>query len=171
MYWRVVSLWLFSCRLSMLPVLCCAVLCCAVLCCASATCAVLCCAVLCYLCCAASCCWCRQHMEWQLQGQVVDAAICFPPPHPPPSPPTTHQIMLPPPTLPVLHPSPACVAYTLQGESARRAITGAEFFNRFPSLHTFLLTQLQAATQQLQQGGAVVHPSLFPVLALLSRLR
>ena len=63
------------------------------------------------------------------------------------------------------------VVDALQGESARRAITGAEFFNRFPSLHTFLLTQLQAATKQLQQGGGVVHPSLFPVLALLSRLR
>ena len=59
----------------------------------------------------------------------------------------------------------------LQGESARRAITGAEFFNRYPSLHNFLLTQLQAASQQLQQGATLVHPSLFPVLALLSRLR
>ena len=66
---------------------------------------------------------------------------------------------------------PQVVAVALQGESARRAITGAEFFNRFPSLHTFLLTQLQAATRQLQHGGGVVHPSLFPVLALLSRLR
>lgn len=66
---------------------------------------------------------------------------------------------------------PQVVAVALQGESARRAITGAEFFNRFPSLHTFLLTQLQAAIKQLQQGGGVVHPSLFPVLALLSRLR
>jgi len=56
---------------------------------------------------------------------------------------------------------------SLQG----RAITGAEFFNRYPSLHHFLLTQLQAATHQLQQGATVVHPSLTPVLALLSRLR
>lgn len=61
--------------------------------------------------------------------------------------------------------------YILQGESARRAITGAEFFNRYPSLHSFLLTQLTAATQQLEQGATVVHPSLTPVLALLSRLR
>ncbi|DBB01023.1 TPA: hypothetical protein ACH3X1_000923 [Trebouxia sp. C0004] len=59
----------------------------------------------------------------------------------------------------------------VKGESARRAITGAEFFNRYPSLHHFLLTQLQAATHQLEQGAAVVHPSLTPVLALLSRLR
>lgn len=59
----------------------------------------------------------------------------------------------------------------MQGESARRAITGAEFFNRYPSLHNFLLTQLQAAAHQLEQGAAVVHPSLTPVLALLSRLR
>ena len=66
---------------------------------------------------------------------------------------------------------PQVVVIALQGESARRAITGAEFFNRFPSLHTFLLTQLQAAIKQLQQGGGVMHPSLFPVLALLSRLR
>ncbi|DBA77762.1 TPA: hypothetical protein ACH3X2_008451 [Trebouxia sp. C0005] len=59
----------------------------------------------------------------------------------------------------------------VKGESARRAITGAEFFNRYPSLHHFLLTQLKAATHQLEQGAAVVHPSLTPVLALLSRLR
>ncbi|KAL0046958.1 hypothetical protein WJX82_002976, partial [Trebouxia sp. C0006] len=59
----------------------------------------------------------------------------------------------------------------VKGESARRAITGAEFFNRYPSLHHFLLTQLQAATHQLEQGAAVVHPSLTPILALLSRLR
>ncbi len=59
----------------------------------------------------------------------------------------------------------------MQGESARRAITGAEFFNRYPSLHSFLLTQLQAATRQLEQWATVVHPSLTPVLALLSRLR
>ena len=60
---------------------------------------------------------------------------------------------------------------TVQGESARRAITGAEFFNRYPSLHPFLLAQLQAAAQQLSQGSSAVHPSLVPILALVSRLR
>ena len=61
--------------------------------------------------------------------------------------------------------------HDVQGESARRAITGAEFFNRYPTLHPFLLTQLQAAAQQLSQGSSAVHPSLVPILALLSRLR
>jgi len=48
---------------------------------------------------------------------------------------------------------------------------------RYPSLHGFLLTQLQEAAQQLQPAGGAasshqaVHPSLFPVLVILSRLR
>lgn len=58
-----------------------------------------------------------------------------------------------------------------KGESSKRAITGAEFFQRYPALHTFLLGQLKEAAQGLEQGGEDVHPSLSPVLVLLSRLR
>ncbi|KAG0575047.1 hypothetical protein KC19_VG313400 [Ceratodon purpureus] len=66
-------------------------------------------------------------------------------------------------------------------ESARRAITGFEFFHRFPTLHPFLLQELRSATLQLQheeghgyQGHGMtstLHPSLGPVLIILSRLK
>lgn len=67
-------------------------------------------------------------------------------------------------------------------ESARRAITGFEFFHRFPTLHPFLLQELSSATLQLQHeegsGGyqghgmtSTLHPSLGPVLIILSRLK
>eukprot|EP00887_Chlorella_sp_A99_P000062 scaffold16.g62.t1 len=62
-------------------------------------------------------------------------------------------------------------------KDARKGLSAADFFHRFPQLHAFLLQQLRAATEQLESGGARgggggarVHPSLFPVLALLSRL-
>lgn len=59
---------------------------------------------------------------------------------------------------------------SLQGAAvARKAVTGDEFFQRYPTLHGFLLGQLDAAVQELH-GGAP-HPSLYPVLVLLSRLR
>ena len=55
---------------------------------------------------------------------------------------------------------------------------GGEFFQRFPPLHGFLLQQLQEATASLHAGGrdgaggsATVHPGLYPVLILLSRLQ
>ena len=57
------------------------------------------------------------------------------------------------------------------GGSARRAVTGDEFFNRFPSLHPFLLAELADATALLESPQGQVHPSLYPILALLSRLR
>ncbi|CAM6124686.1 unnamed protein product [Calypogeia fissa] len=63
-------------------------------------------------------------------------------------------------------------------ESARRAITGFEFFHRYPTLHPFLLQELQEATWQLEHGagagsgmGSLLHPSLGPVLIILSRLK
>eukprot|EP00873_Tetraselmis_striata_P028723 jgi/Tetstr1/448987/TSEL_036212.t1 len=72
----------------------------------------------------------------------------------------------------------------LSGDSARRAVTGLEFFHRYPTLHPFLLAELQTATEELlrpaaaSRGGALpvaptnrVHPSLYPILVLLSRLR
>lgn len=68
-------------------------------------------------------------------------------------------------------------------ESARRAITGFEFFHRYPLLHPFLLKELQNAASQFEDtaGCGVVmnsgslsrtlHPSLAPVLIILSRLK
>ncbi|KAI5076112.1 hypothetical protein GOP47_0008177 [Adiantum capillus-veneris] len=67
-------------------------------------------------------------------------------------------------------------------ESARRAMTGFEFFHRYPSLHFFLLKELQNATLQLEDENEhtavgsgnlsrTLHPSLAPVLIILSRLK
>ena len=55
------------------------------------------------------------------------------------------------------------------GGASRRAVTGDEFFARFPALHPFLLAQIADAAAALDRG--VVHPSLFPTLAILGRLR
>lgn len=81
----------------------------------------------------------------------------------------------------------ACLAYTAlvrrmigflnvqKRESARRALTGLEFFHRYPLLHSFLYNELNIATELLGDGSTdlakVVHPSLCPVLILLSRLK
>lgn len=63
--------------------------------------------------------------------------------------------------------------------SGRRAITGVEFFHRYPSLHSFLIGELKVATRLLSGSSgdlgnnlaSVVHPSLWPMLILLSRLK
>ncbi len=58
--------------------------------------------------------------------------------------------------------------------AAKRAPTAADFFARHPQLHPFLLQQLEAAAASLESGSSSsseLHPSLFPVLVLLSRLR
>ncbi|KAK1283864.1 hypothetical protein QJS10_CPB21g00669 [Acorus calamus] len=86
----------------------------------------------------------------------------------------------------------ACLAYTAlvrrmigflnvhKRESARRALTGLEFFYRYPSLHSFLLSELKIATDSLENGCTkssefnivkAIHPSLCPILILLSRLK
>ncbi|KAF9684214.1 hypothetical protein SADUNF_Sadunf04G0094600 [Salix dunnii] len=86
----------------------------------------------------------------------------------------------------------ACLAYTAlvrrmigflnlqKRESVRRALTGLEFFHRYPSLHPFLYNELNVATDALGDATSgcsesnlskVVHPSLCPVLILLSRLK
>ncbi|TQD77162.1 hypothetical protein C1H46_037298 [Malus baccata] len=86
----------------------------------------------------------------------------------------------------------ACLAYTAlvrrmigflnvqKRESSRRALTGVEFFHRYPLLHPFLIKELKAATVLLGDGISgqsepnlenAVHPSLCPVLILLSRLK
>ncbi|KAL6758183.1 putative death-receptor fusion protein-domain-containing protein [Haematococcus lacustris] len=68
-----------------------------------------------------------------------------------------------------------------QWEASKRSITGAEFFQRFPGLHAYLLQQFRTAVDVLEEdtprtpaaAAALpkVHPSLYPVLVLLSRLR
>ncbi|KAL2335520.1 hypothetical protein Fmac_016733 [Flemingia macrophylla] len=86
----------------------------------------------------------------------------------------------------------ACLAYTAlvrrmigflnvhKRESARRALTGLEFFHRYPLLHSFLFNELEVATEFLgcaSSGDLVsirgnnLHPSLCPILILLSRLK
>ncbi|KAK9064790.1 hypothetical protein SSX86_016172 [Deinandra increscens subsp. villosa] len=86
----------------------------------------------------------------------------------------------------------ACLAYTAlvrrmigflnvqKRESARRSLSGLEFFHRYPSLHPFLYSELKVATELLTSGSPehvgsnlakAVHPSLCPMLMLLSRLK
>ncbi|CAM0911141.1 unnamed protein product [Alopecurus aequalis] len=86
----------------------------------------------------------------------------------------------------------ACLAYTAlvrrmvgflnvqKRESARRSITGLEFFHRYPALHPFLSSELKVATELLVDGvsrnleshiAKAIHPSLCPILILLSRLK
>uniref|UniRef100_A0A1J3K759 Thyroid adenoma-associated protein-like protein n=1 Tax=Noccaea caerulescens TaxID=107243 RepID=A0A1J3K759_NOCCA len=62
--------------------------------------------------------------------------------------------------------------------SARRSLTGLEFFHRYPLLHPFIYSELKAATDLLDTSGPSdsnlanhVHPSLWPILILLSRLK
>ncbi|KAL9259408.1 Retrovirus-related Pol polyprotein from transposon RE2-like protein [Drosera capensis] len=62
-------------------------------------------------------------------------------------------------------------------ESARRVLTGLEYFHRYPTLHSFIFSELKLATELLcsETSGSnlagVVHPSLCPVLILLLRLK
>ncbi|XP_039011306.1 thyroid adenoma-associated protein homolog isoform X2 [Hibiscus syriacus] len=86
----------------------------------------------------------------------------------------------------------ACLAYTSlvrrmigflnvhKRESARRAVTGLEFFHRYPLLHPFVFNELKIATELLGDAlsgqsesnlAKVVHPSLCPMLILLSRVK
>jgi hypothetical protein len=72
-------------------------------------------------------------------------------------------------------------------QSGRKGITGADFFSNFPTLHPFFTAQLQAATAIEKKADspsssstttsasavgdiADMHPSLYPLLLLLSRL-
>ena len=57
-----------------------------------------------------------------------------------------------------------------QGDGSSRAITGQDFFRRHPALHPVITAHLKTAVERLEAGDAG-HPSLFPVLALISRLR
>lgn len=54
----------------------------------------------------------------------------------------------------------------------RHEVKFADFTSKYPDLMTYLLQELEKATVALHSPGAVdVHPSLNPILALLSRLR
>ncbi|XP_071337347.1 thyroid adenoma-associated protein isoform X2 [Trachinotus anak] len=56
--------------------------------------------------------------------------------------------------------------------SKKNRMTGREFFTRFPALYPFLLNQLEeaAATVDSDSGQVKLHPSLFLLLLVLSRL-
>jgi len=62
-------------------------------------------------------------------------------------------------------------AAPVAGGASRRRVTGAEFFRRYPALRPFLLAELTTAADSLEEPGSPVHPSLWPILAMLSRLR
>ena len=66
-------------------------------------------------------------------------------------------------------------------EQSRRAITSSEFFDRFQILHAFFVSELHAAATELEKReeeegshgivpATLVHPSLLPILGVLSRL-
>ncbi|XP_062257166.1 thyroid adenoma-associated protein isoform X1 [Platichthys flesus] len=56
--------------------------------------------------------------------------------------------------------------------SKKNRMTGREFFTRFPALYPFLLNQLEeaASTVESDSGQVKLHPSLFLLLLVLSRL-
>ncbi|XP_014913282.1 thyroid adenoma-associated protein [Poecilia latipinna] len=56
--------------------------------------------------------------------------------------------------------------------SKKNRMTGREFFTRFPALYPFLLSQLEeaASTVESDSGHVTLHPSLFLLLLVLSRL-
>uniref|UniRef100_A0ABM5FJU4 tRNA (32-2'-O)-methyltransferase regulator THADA n=1 Tax=Pogona vitticeps TaxID=103695 RepID=A0ABM5FJU4_9SAUR len=56
--------------------------------------------------------------------------------------------------------------------SKKNRMTGREFFTRFPDLYPFLLSQLElvASTMDSKSGELKLHPSLFLLLLILSKL-
>ncbi|XP_064621397.1 tRNA (32-2'-O)-methyltransferase regulator THADA-like [Lineus longissimus] len=48
--------------------------------------------------------------------------------------------------------------------------TTEEFFSHYPDLQHFLLSQLEEVISCMQEQGRLLHPSVFPLLAILSRL-
>lgn len=57
-----------------------------------------------------------------------------------------------------------------KNEGNRSSVTPSQLFQRFPELLPVLVHQLEAGMQKLVSTTAL-HPALFPILALLSRLR
>ncbi|GAA5795031.1 hypothetical protein HPULCUR_000382 [Helicostylum pulchrum] len=62
---------------------------------------------------------------------------------------------------------------TRDEHSSVNTLTGREFFVRFPDLHPYLLKELGVAVDQLLKNSlaASVHPGLYPILTLLSRMQ
>lgn len=61
---------------------------------------------------------------------------------------------------------------TDKNDSAGAAVpTIAEFFQRFPALEPFLVSELSVATAGKDGAGAAVYPTLYPLLLLIAKLR
>ncbi|ESO99953.1 hypothetical protein LOTGIDRAFT_112768, partial [Lottia gigantea] len=55
--------------------------------------------------------------------------------------------------------------------SRKNCLTGRAFFQKFPKLYDFLLSEFKSATENLSSvDGIHLHPSLYPVLMVLGRL-
>ncbi|XP_055880801.1 thyroid adenoma-associated protein homolog [Biomphalaria glabrata] len=55
--------------------------------------------------------------------------------------------------------------------SKKNCQSGRTFFHQYPSLYTFLLSELKAATDNIHSSDKLqLHPSLYPVLLVLGRL-
>jgi len=55
--------------------------------------------------------------------------------------------------------------------SSKNCLTGKVFFQRYPSLHPFLLEQLVESSTQSSAGGVLeLHPALYPILLILARI-
>uniref|UniRef100_A0A8C6X188 tRNA (32-2'-O)-methyltransferase regulator THADA n=1 Tax=Naja naja TaxID=35670 RepID=A0A8C6X188_NAJNA len=54
--------------------------------------------------------------------------------------------------------------------SKKNRMTGREFFTRFPSLYPFLLNQLEQITSTADSTSDLLHPGLFLLLLVLSKL-
>ncbi|GAB5587982.1 hypothetical protein Unana1_02882 [Umbelopsis nana] len=65
------------------------------------------------------------------------------------------------------------VKKTRDEHNALNLLTATEFFTRFPQLRPYLVDQLSEAVRQLVDSGDTsrVHPGLYPILTLLSRLQ
>ncbi|KAJ3393758.1 hypothetical protein HDU84_001165 [Entophlyctis sp. JEL0112] len=56
-------------------------------------------------------------------------------------------------------------------DSVMNTVTGREFFARFPSLHSFMMSKLASAVAELNSENPSVHPAFYPILTILSRLK
>lgn len=59
---------------------------------------------------------------------------------------------------------------TMDGDRRISGATAFQFFSRHPKLHPFLLSELQQGVEALRNGDEKEHPTLYPVLYLLSSL-
>lgn len=54
--------------------------------------------------------------------------------------------------------------------SAKNCLTGKVFFQRYPSLHSFLLDKLEQSAVTSGAGTLELKPALYPILLILSRI-